>query len=277
MQFVVDLNDESNTPAQLRQLAMMLLDAADAIDGGEEEMPEKAAPVLALVPKSEAPSAAEAFAPKVPVGTEADALATVEGNPPVIPPPPPVPTVAPAATAPAVIGATGTTAVLPNAPTTSPTPADARIDKDGLPHDPRIHSATPNMNSDGRWRRRRGLDNATLVAVEAELRARPMVPLPPVIPPPPTVVAAPNAPTAPVIPPPPNVLTMPVPAADTTIDPFRQLMRLIDGHTIEGGKLAPEIAKSIHAEFGATGWADYVSKCRGAIPALMGRLAAVLA
>jgi hypothetical protein len=276
MQFVVDLNDESNTPAQLRQLAMMLFDAADAIDGGEDEMPEKAAPVLSLVPKSEAPSAAEAFAPKVPVGTEADALATAEGNPPIIPPPPPVPTVAPAATAPAVIGATGTTAVPPNAQTTSPAPAAARLDKDGLPHDPRIHSATPNMTTSGVWRRRRGLDNATLVAVEAELRARPMVPLPPVIPPPPAVVAAPNAAT-PVIPPPPNVLTMPVPAADTTIDPFRQLMRLIDGHTVEGGKLAPEVARPIHAEFGATGWADYVGKCRGAIPALMARLALVLA
>lgn len=45
------------------------------------------------------------------------------------------------------------------------------VDKDGLPHDVRIHAATGTKNQDGRWKKKRGLDAAVVEAIEAELRA----------------------------------------------------------------------------------------------------------
>lgn len=272
-----------DSPRMLRLASQFLLDAAQLMEAETvhgQLMPavpgptvDEAPRVVGALPELAAgygapPTAAEAFA-KVPEGTGRDkgvddtpfeapeipgvqqAAAMSAQMPPVIPPPPPL---------------------APVLPATGPAPG---VDKDGLPHDPRIHSATPTMTTSGTWRRRRNLDHATLVAVEAELRARPTVSLP-VIPPPPPVVAAPNAP-APVIPPPPNVLTVPVPPAETTIDPFRQLMRRIENQTDAGGRFAPEVVKPFHTEFGATGWADYVGKCRAQIPALMLRLDQVTA
>lgn len=44
-------------------------------------------------------------------------------------------------------------------------------DSAGLPHDTRIHSDPPKTNKDGTWRARRGVDDATVEAVTAELRA----------------------------------------------------------------------------------------------------------
>ena len=42
-------------------------------------------------------------------------------------------------------------------------------DADGLVWDERIHSSNHKMNSDGRWQRRRNIDNDTYVAVRSEL------------------------------------------------------------------------------------------------------------
>lgn len=42
-------------------------------------------------------------------------------------------------------------------------------DADGLVWDERIHSSNHKMNSDGRWQRRRNIDNSTYVAVRSEL------------------------------------------------------------------------------------------------------------
>ncbi len=151
-------------------------------------------------------------------------------------------------------------------------------DRDGLPHDRRIHSETPTIKADGRWRARRNLDNATLVAVEAELRAQggtyppaspPAQVIPP--PPPPVVPAGTVAPSqsTPVIPPPPPAV---LPATETTIAPFRKLMAFVGPYTGVGGPLEASKMKAVHAEFGATGWQDYVAKCEPQIPALMERL-----
>lgn len=52
-------------------------------------------------------------------------------------------------------------------PPTSTGPSDTS----GLPHDSRIHSTPPTTNADGTWRKRRGVDDATIAAVTAELRA----------------------------------------------------------------------------------------------------------
>lgn len=283
----VFVSDEA-TPDQLRLTARFLQDLAALAEGNPVsgvELP----PVLAIPDEEDiaamssgAPlTAAEAFG-NVPEGTDPYLNGIMRNSPEapvVIPPPPFVAAVDPTSTliapgAPAIPAPTmGTAAVSPA--------SEVKLDKDGLPHDPRIHSVTPTIITTGVWRRRRNLDSPTLVAVEAELRARiaaaPVsLPAAPFIPPPPNKLAAPNAP-APVIPPPPTTAWPAVPADQTTIDPFRQLMRRIDGHTVEGGRLAPDIAKALHVEFGVTGWADYVGVAKGKIPALMLRLDAVLA
>ena len=46
------------------------------------------------------------------------------------------------------------------------------VDSTGLPWDDRIHAKSKATNGDGTWRGRRGVDKATVAAVEAELRAR---------------------------------------------------------------------------------------------------------
>lgn len=51
-------------------------------------------------------------------------------------------------------------------PTNATPPA---TDKNGLPWDERIHAGTKALNTDGTWKKRRGVDDATVVAVTAEL------------------------------------------------------------------------------------------------------------
>jgi len=61
-------------------------------------------------------------------------------------------------------------------PTPTPQPASAATDDtgatdaDGLPWDARIHSSGRDKNSDGRWRKRRGVEETVVTAVTAELR-----------------------------------------------------------------------------------------------------------
>lgn len=45
------------------------------------------------------------------------------------------------------------------------------IDKDGLPHDVRIHSKDPTLTDKGFWRKKRGVTDDTVRTVEAQLRA----------------------------------------------------------------------------------------------------------
>lgn len=52
------------------------------------------------------------------------------------------------------------------------------VDKNGFPHDNRIHSGNGAKNADGSWRSRRGLDPNTKAVVEAELRGRMSIPQP---------------------------------------------------------------------------------------------------
>ena len=51
-------------------------------------------------------------------------------------------------------------------PTNDTPPA---TDKNGLPWDERIHAGTKALNADGTWKKRRGVDDATVAAVTAEL------------------------------------------------------------------------------------------------------------
>lgn len=154
---------------------------------------------------------------------------------------------APSLTAPADTTATTfaaiATAPVPPAPNSAPAAAIAApqtgspvggvdLDKTGLPWDGRIHAESKAKIADGTWRKKRGVDPALAVTVEAELRqvmgAAPAAPLAPVAPIPapqaatvtmPTagvassavaVPAPPTAPVAPVAPPPPAPSAPPV-------------------------------------------------------------------
>lgn len=97
------------------------------------------------------------------------------------------------------------TPVMPEVCAAAPTvPGEPEFDSSGLAWDERIHSAQRGMIGDGKWRKRRKVDDAVYNAVEAELRARYGQPAPvapvtaaPVAP----VTAAPVAPVAvPVMP-----------------------------------------------------------------------------
>lgn len=118
------------------------------------------------------PDPAEAFAG----GASADqAFGGASPLPPAAPATPP--TSAPAgeaATAAAPEG--GQTA----APIASPSSAPAGVDVDatGLPHDSRIHSTPASKTADGKWRKKRGVDAATMEAVSVELRRAMAAPAP---------------------------------------------------------------------------------------------------
>lgn len=55
------------------------------------------------------------------------------------------------------------------------------VDKDGLPWDERIHSSNHKLNADGRWQRRRNVDDTLYVQVKSELLGTP-APVEPVAP-----------------------------------------------------------------------------------------------
>lgn len=60
-------------------------------------------------------------------------------------------------------------------PTNDAPPA---TDKNGLPWDERIHAGTKALNADGTWKKRRGVDDATVAAVTAELTGAAPTPTP---------------------------------------------------------------------------------------------------
>jgi hypothetical protein len=117
--------------------------------------------------------------------------------------------------------------------------APGTVDKNGLPWDARIHSDPPKLTKKNEWRARRGVDNATVATVEAELRARfggtpggampappaPQQPAPAIFPPnagypaiPGNVVHNPPAPAAPQ----PQYQPQPEPAAQPQYQPAPQ-------------------------------------------------------
>jgi len=88
-----------------------------------------------------------------------------------------------------------------------PPPAGVEVDKSGLPWDARIHSGPAKdkpKNADGTWRKKRGVDDATVAAVTAELRAAMQAPAP---------GNAVTAPAAAVAPTPAQPAPPPIPAA----------------------------------------------------------------
>lgn len=134
------------------------------------------------------------------------------------PPVPAAPTAAPAipvTSAPAGTPENGTAPIVPpvgsdngpTAPISASPSSGVELDADGLPWDGRIHSGPADKrpkNADGRWRSKRGVDDATIAAVTAELRQVMGAPAPV-----PTPAAAAPAPASP---PPAPVATAPTPA-----------------------------------------------------------------
>jgi hypothetical protein len=145
---------------------------------------------ITITPVTDDPAAA--FGAQAPVAQAGPTL--------IIPPPPREPTVGElmrSGNLQPIIDALSRAPVKPAAsPEEVPERATVEIDKYGLPWDGRIHASTKAKNADGSWRKKRGLDAATLAQVEAELKALMAIPAVPVPPPPPpapgpTLVPAP--------------------------------------------------------------------------------------
>lgn len=290
MQFLIDTDNES--PATLRQCGEMLIFLAGVpagtgrdkgVDDAPVVLPSFGVVVVPPAPPADFPRMTLPVMRQSTLDTFKDAEVVVD--PPFVPAPPPPPTYV------------ENTAKPPDTVTIVSPPANVQLDKASFPYDARIHAATPSINaSNGLWRQRRNLDNATLEAVEAELRARgygvtrvtaalPVsVPPPPSTvmvppPPPPFVPAPPVAPPAPaatvMVPPPPQgaagLLPGNGPGVVAPPDMFRVLMGKLKGQTGETGPLRPEILKPVYAEFKVAGPQDF-HKRRDEIPAFLARI-----
>lgn len=181
---------------------------------------------VGYVEQDENPAAAFAAPPALPPEVVfAGNGATAPAGAPALPvaPPSATPAAAPAAgdagnVAGAVVAPAGSPLPVMPAPGPSPSVASVELDADGLPWDPRICAAGEGgakpKNADGRWRKKRGLNDAAFIAqVQAELRATLAAPVAPPLPP---VAQVPT-------PPPPAAVQ---PSAPPSADPatFEQLM-----------------------------------------------------
>lgn len=177
--------------------------------------PFAGAAVAQVPPPPAAPSTAAVAAPSI-----APAVPTPTSTAAAPVPPAPAPTPAAEATAPAA----------PAAPTSL---AGIVVDVDGLPWDARIHAGGRAQNADGRWRQKRGLNDAALKArVEAELRqamGAPAVASVPV-PPPPAAVATAPTPAAPVASP----TEVPTAPSDPAAETFPAFMARVGGAMVAG-------------------------------------------
>lgn len=78
--------------------------------------------------------------------------------------------------------------------------AGSGVDADGFPWDARIHASSQALNADGTWRRKRGVEDALVSEVTAELRGAVTPPTILPVPPPPTVPPAPAVTFASIMP-----------------------------------------------------------------------------
>lgn len=147
---------------------------------------------------------------------------------------------------------------------------EGEFDSQNMPWDERIHAGTKSKNADGRWKGKKGVDEATRTAVEAELKSK--APSPGLsatldrleqqvgIQPAPTApVAAPVAPVvvapqAPVAPPVASPVAAPVAQAPITRD-FKGLMQQIS-NLFAAKSIDPNypgtIVQRVNAGFGVT-------------------------
>ncbi len=116
-------------------------------------------------------------------------------------------------------------------PPPPPGAAAVETDSSGLPWHADIHASTKSKNTDGTWKKKRGVQEAVVTRIEAELRAlHPATPAAPPPPPPgaaalPPLNQAPPAPPAtPAAPPPP-----PPPANNGALDFVGLMQKITDG------------------------------------------------
>lgn len=129
------------------------------------------------------------------------------------------------------------------------------LDKAGFPWDQRIHSGNKQKVTDGTWRKRRGIDDATVALVEGELRQVMGAPAAVKAPtPPPSDAVKPPAPPAPppasAIPPIPPSLVRAAPSSGS--DP-RQLYTALVGRSAQAfaaRKLTPEQVSACCTKYG---------------------------
>lgn len=198
-----------------------------------------------------AASAAVAQVPPPPAPSTAAAEA-----PPTVPAVPPATSVTPLAAGVPPVPPSAPAAAVPAAPAAPASPAGIEVDADGLPWDARIHAGGRAKNADGRWRQKRGLNDAALKSrVEAELRQAmgaagvalggpnaPAAPVPSV--PVPLPLAAPEAATTSAVPVPPPI-TVPSPAAPsapTAEEPAPQFLARVGGMLASGALTQERLA-----------------------------------
>lgn len=124
-----------------------------------------------------------------------------------------------------------------------------QLDADGLPWDARIHSSNKKLDGKGKWWARRNTAPATVVAVEAELRAALGAT--------PVTSAAPAAtptPAASNTPPLPGATVPPMPGANVVDPAYTALIALIAANTQSSanpaGKLTDEYVTNVLKHYG---------------------------
>lgn len=205
--------------------------------------------------------------PDLAFGTRAPS--PVPTAPTVVPPAPPSPPAPPASES-----------SLPPSPPPI-VPVEVTKDTSGIPWDTRIHSASKALNQNGTWRTKRGVDDATLATVTAELKTLMGLPSPQLpltgVPTAPPAVLWPHAPgyglvppdseagkailstqappvptTLPLAPPPPPLPTPPVPptvaqAPQATIAPSPAVSAAPSGAITTLAQLMPAVMAKIQA------------------------------
>lgn len=142
------------------------------------------------------------------------------------------------------------------------------VDKSGIRWDERIHSSTKAKNADGSWKKRRGVDDATVARVTAELKSSPNVAAT-------TVAVATPAPAAPglavpganvaptLAPAPPNDFGYGALVARVTRNiapagpiPDAAWINTVVAYVVPGKNTLPEIAGDANAIAGVVGYLD---------------------
>jgi hypothetical protein len=249
----IEITDVSMTPIkELRALASFLNELADNNRNGIE--PAELPKVIGLDPAdfpSAGVNAADIFG-KADAGNVPSAPAIAAVAPPAI-----APAVPPVISVPTVTAPPALVPAVPSAAALAPT-----VDKNGLPWDGRIHASTKPLNADGTWRGRRGIDDATVATVTAELRAVMAIPAPPPAADPMAAFKTagemgmvPNVPAVPLVPSPPvNGADTGIPAVPTAAPPvpsasvtFPQLIPMITGAIAAGALTQAKLTEVLAA------------------------------
>ncbi len=153
-------------------------------------------------------------------------------------------------------------------PAASSSAANVLVDSTGLPWDARIHAGTKTQTAKAVWKAKKGVDDALIAQVTAELRQLMAIPVKPFVPL--NAPEAPAAPQAPQAPPPPTTASAPAGHQPSAIVPtnFVEMCQYIEArklnatvvlsicqkHGLPGlGLLTqrPDLIKQIHDDFQA--------------------------